>query len=369
LAGDINICRLQKKIALVGYRLNGGGAERVAATLSHFFHDTNIEVHHIIVLDDIAYSYSGSVFNLGKLKNKTNGLFNKLNRLIALKKYLNQHQFDFIIDFRFRTKPIQELLIARVFYNSKSIFTVHSSELEVYMPNQSFLTRITYANAYKIIAITKSMQEMIESKHNLKNVMTIYNPINSEEIMKLAQEKVDLDYDYVISAGRFDSNVKQFDKLIYAYAQSVLPNNNIHLVILGEGTRKNELIEVARKNGVSNLVHFLGFKNNPYKYYKQAKFYILSSMLEGMPMVLIEALSCGTPVISFDCETGPREIISDRENGLLVENQNIEKLIDAINLFETDNALYTYCKSNSTKIISKFSIKKIGKQWLKLMFD
>ncbi|RLD28875.1 MAG: glycosyltransferase family 4 protein [Bacteroidetes bacterium] len=357
----------KKKIALVGYRLNRGGAERVAAILSNFFHDNNIDVHNIIVIDDIAYPYSGTVVNLGKLKNKTNGIFNKIKRLIALKKYLQKHDFDFIIDFRFRIKPFQEFLIAKFVYNTKTIFTVHSSKLNSYMPNQVFLTRMIYRGCFKIVSITQEMQRMIEVKHSLNNVMTIYNPIDINQIKEKSNEEILLDFQYIIGAGQFDTNVKQYDKLIIAYSKSILPKKNIALVILGVGKKKDELITIARQNGVANLVYLLGFKNNPYKYIKRAKFFVLSSSHEGMPMVLLEALACGTPVVSFNCKTGPNEIITDKENGLLVENQNFDDMINCMNLFVDDDKLYKHCKNQASSSVYRFSVKRIGQQWLELM--
>ncbi|GGD26827.1 glycosyltransferase [Hyunsoonleella pacifica] len=355
------------KIALVGYRLNRGGAERVAAILSVFFHEKGLDVHNIIVIDDIAYPYAGTVENLGKLKNKTNGVFNKAKRLIALRKYLKKHSFDFIIDFRFRIKPIQELLVAKYVYNAKTIFTVHSAKLNSYMPDQSFLTRMMYSDAFKVVAITQDMQNMIEQKHNLKNVMTIYNPINIQEVKEKASDKVSLDYEYIIGVGQYDTNVKQFDKLIYAYSKSILPSKNVALVILGEGSRKEKLLSIAEKNGVKDKVHLLGFKNNPYKYIKRARFFVLSSSHEGMPMVMLEALACGTPVVAFNCKTGPREIIIEGENGLLVEDQNIDELSNSMSLFVSDEALYDKCKSQALSTIEKFSLERIGEQWLELM--
>lgn len=355
------------KIALIGYRLNRGGAERVAAILSVFFNEQGLDVHNIIVLDDIGYPYAGKVENLGKLKNKTNGPFNKFKRLLALRKYLNKHNFDFIIDFRFRIKPIQEFLISRFVYNTKTIFTVHSAKLNSYMPEQKFLTKLIYGSCFKIVSITNEMQNMIEQKYGLKNVTTIYNPIDIEDIQQKASDKISLNIDFIIGVGQYDTNVKQFDKLVYAYSKSILPENNIHLVILGEGTLKQRLLKIASENGVENKLHLLGYKNNPYKYISRAKFYVLTSSHEGMPMVLLESLICGTPIVSFNCKTGPSEIIDHKENGLLVENQNIKKLIEQINLFVTNKLLYQHCKNNAFKSAEKYSVKEIGKLWLKLM--
>jgi len=357
----------QPKIALVGYRLNRGGAERVMANLSNYFHDNGFEVHNIIVLDDIRYPHSGTVFNLGKLKNKSNGVFNKIKRLVALKKYLNKYGFDFIIDFRFRIKPIQELLISKFVYNTNTIYTVHSSKIDSYMPNFSPLTRLMYGNAFQNVAITETMQRLIENKHDLKNVSTIYNSINIEDIVSKSEETIELDFEYIIGVGQYDTNVKQFDKLIEAYAKSKLPKQRIALVILGEGKLKKHLISVAKNFNVKSFVHFLGFKSNPFKYIKNAKFFVLSSELEGLPMVLLEALACSTPVVAFNCPTGPEEVIINEENGLLIENQNIDALAQGINAMMFDAKLYEICKANALKAAKRFSVETIGKQWLDLM--
>jgi len=355
------------KIALVGYRLNRGGAERVMANLSNYFHDNGIEVHNIIVLDDIKYPHSGTVFNLGKLKNKQNGFFNKIKRLAAIKKYLNQHDFDFIIDFRFRIKPLQELIISRWVYNAETIFTVHSSKIDSYMPNFSPLTRVMYGNVFKNVAITKTMQQLIEKKHHLKNVSTIYNSIDIDNIIAKSQEEVELDFEYIIGVGQFDTNVKQFDKLIEAYANSRLPKREVALVILGEGKLKQYLQSVAKSFNIESLVHFLGFKNNPFKYIKNAKFFVLSSELEGLPMVILESLACNTPVVSFNCPTGPEEVITHGKNGLLIDHQNIKALTEGINTMMFDDKLYETCMKNTFKTAQKFSVETIGKQWLDLM--
>lgn len=355
------------KIALIGYRLSHGGAEKVMALLSQFFEKKGIEIHNIIVLDEVSYSYSGKLVNLGKMKNGTNGLFNKWNRLVFLKKYLDENNFDFIIDFRFRIKPIQELIIAKWLYKTKSIFMVHSYLIDHYMPNWSFLTRFMYGDCYKLVSITNESKTLIERKHHLKNVVRIYNPIDINAIAEKSKELNELPYDYIIGVGQMETNIKQFDKLIEAYSKSILPKSNIHLVLLGEGERKMTLQKFAKEKKIEDKVHFLGYKNNPFKYLKKAKFFVLSSLNEGLPNVILESLACGTPVVAFDCLSGPSEMIQHKENGLLVENQNIEKLTEAMNLFVEDENLYRYCKQNAPQSVQSFSVLAIGQQWLNLM--
>jgi glycosyltransferase involved in cell wall biosynthesis len=300
------------------------------------------------------------------LKNKSNGLFNKMKRLVSLRKYIKENDFDFIIDFRFRTKVIQELILARFIYNTNTIFTVHSFLIDHYMPNNSWLTRLMYNHCYANVAITNSMEELIVKKHQLSNVITISNPVNFEEICKKYDEPIVVDFEYVIAIGQYENNIKQFDKLILSYANSVLKDKQIHLVIVGEGDSE-KLKKIAKKFNVADFVHFLGYQNNPFNYLKKARFLVLSSKNEGMPNVILESLACGTPVVSFDCPCGPREIISNFRNGILVKDQNIEKLTEAMNKLVEDEKLYQSCKQNAKESIAPFLLETIGKQWMDLL--
>ena len=145
-----------------------------------------------------------------------------------------------------------------------------------------------------------------------------------------------------------------------SYANSDLPESNVNLILLGDGNRKSHLKNICKDLNILDKVHFLGYQDNPYKYLKKSKFLVLSSKNEGMPNVILEALACEVPVISFDCLSGPSEMILNKNNGLLVENQNIEKLTDAMNLFIDDNELYTFCKENALPSCHHFSIDLIG---------
>lgn len=354
------------KIALIGYRFTEGGGEKVMANLSIFFDKVGIEVHNIIVLDGVTYSYAGKLVNMGLMKNESNDFSNKLKRLLFIRRYLKNNNFDFIIDFRPRTKSIQEFLIARFVYNAKTILTVHNFLLEYYMPKKAWLGRLIFNQVYATVTIVDKIKELVESKYNLTNVTNIFNPINLEEVFERSNEEIDITFDYVIAIGQYHDNLKQFDKLIWSYAHSNLSKKDIHLIILGKGDDV-PLQKMATDNNVTKYIHLMGFQDNPYKYLKKAKFLASSSLNEGMPNVILESLACETPVIAFDCPTGPREMIVDKQNGLLVENQNTQKLTEAMNLFVENEELYNYCKNNALESIQKFSLDTIGKQWLDLM--
>lgn len=354
------------KIALIGFRLSGGGAEKVMANLSVFFHSRNIEVHTITVLDEVSYTYSGELLNLGLLKDEKNGFLNKFKRMYVLKKYLNQHNFDFIIDLRPRTKTLQEIIIARFIYKAKTILTIHSFLIDYYMPKSVWLSKLIYDKCYATITVGDEIKELVESKYGLKNVTTIHNPIYLEEVEVKCKESFSIDYKYIIAIGQYEDSIKQFDKLICSYANSILSKKKIHLVILGNGNK--EILEtVAKNNDVFEFVHLMGFQENPYKYLKKALFLVLSSANEGFSNVILESLACHTPVIAFDCKVGPSEMIFHRNNGLLVENQNTEKLTEAMNLFVEDELLYLFCKENAFESVKRFSLENIGNLWLSLM--
>lgn len=357
------------KICLVGDCLSGGGAERVHAFLSDYFSSQGIDVYNVVVQDRVTYDFSGELLNLGLLKDDKNGFSNRLKRFKVLRNYIKQNKFDYVIDFRMRKKYFQDLLISKFVYTVPTVYTVHSALLNWYMPIQPWYTKLIYVKAYGVVSITQKIKKRIEEVHHLKNVTNIYNPLNFEYIEKRSLETFEnLGYDYIVAAGSMhDNNVKQFDKLIEAYANSILPQNNIMLLLLGEGNRKQELKDISIKLGVQDKVVFKGFQENPYVYMRNALFYALSSKNEGLPMVLLEALACGTPVVSFDCFTGPSEIIVHEENGLLIEDQNMKELTKGMNVMYEDKELYERCRQNAKSSIAKFSLDKIGDQWMEFL--
>lgn len=351
------------KIALVGDCLALGGAEKVHARLSVYFENQNIDVHNIIFLDIISYEYSGKLVNLGLLSSKNTS--DKLKRLYVLRNYIRNNNFDFIIDFRYRVNAINEILISRFVYNSQTIYTVHSGIIENYIPKNTFLANIIYSK-HKIVTVSKAIENKIRETLNI-NIQTINNPFELNLINDLSLEFVPDEKKYIVAVGRMNERVKQFDKLIEAYSKSELPKNDIKLLIIGDGILIDELINLVSKLNLSDKIIFKYYQNNPKPYFKNALFTVLSSQNEGFPNVLVESLATGTPVVSFDCFSGPAEIIQNENNGLLVENQNIEKLSLAMNRFINDENLYENCKKNAFESINKFSVENIGKQWLNLM--
>lgn len=353
----------KRKIALVGYSFSTGGAERVLSNLSFVFDKLGYEVHTIIMIDKMSYPYAGKFYNIGALRNSSNSFFNKINRFWMLRKYIREQQFDAIIDFRFRVNDFQELMIYKFAYKAPVLIqTVHSGEFKSYLFDKKWLSRLVFKSFDSIVCISEKQQEAIQQELGFNNLSLIHNSIDIQQIQQLKKEEVGIPNNYIIAVGRY-FEVKQFDQLIAAYSQTQLVDDTIHLIILGEGPEKEKLQSSIDTLHLSDKIHLVDFQENPYKYMANALFLVNSSLKEGLPMVLLESLACQTPVLAFDCPTGPSEIIVNYKNGILVENQNFDALISAMNKLYLDKNLYNSCKSFALESVAKFDVRVIEKKW------
>lgn len=347
-----------RKIAIVAYNLEPGGLANVIQNVFKILQSVSYFQVKLILLDERKEVQNKNIVILSN---------NKFKKYFQLFNLLNNHKWDYIIDLRYRINPLTEVLITKFIYPKiKTIYNVHSSRLQTYLPKNVTLVNWLYGTSYKIVCGAKGNEDLVVEKYNLKNTCTLYNPIDINFISEKANEPIELDFEYILAVGRVEE-VKQFDLLIEAYSNSILVDRNIKLVIVGDGSQLSKCKEKVKQLNLEDKVIFEGFSKNPYKYMKQAKFFVLSSKYEGFGLVLVESLACRTPVISFDLQTGPNEIITHEDNGLLVKNQDFDELIKAMNCFENEKDLYNHCKANSVKSISKFAMENIKNDWLNLL--
>jgi len=228
------------------------------------------------------------------------------------------------------------------------------------------LARQLYPDAYRVVAVSQGVAADILSLYQLMpdKVEVIYNPVVTPELITQSWEPVEHPWlaagelPVILGAGRLTVQ-KDFVTLIRAFAR-VRQHHEARLIILGEGEDRPILERLVRELGLQEWVALPGFVENPYAWMRRAAVFVLSSRWEGLPTVLVEAMACGTPVVSTDCPSGPREILEGSKWGKLVPVGDEAALAEAIcetlrngsphdptiraNHFSLDRAVESYLK-------------------------
>ena len=235
----------------------------------------------------------------------------------------------------------------------------------MYLTNSVFWAKYIFGKATKLVCVSNEIEEKLKIKYQFTNTKTIYNPIVFTE--KVTKKPTDIPEKYILFFGRLEEKIKNFSLLLNAFFKSKVYENGTKLLIIGDGADKNFILTKIAASQLKNQVQVLPFQKNITPYIQHAKCTILTSYFEGFPMAIIESLAVGTPVISVDCETGPKEIIQNNFNGLLVENHNDKALAEAIKIMAEDEKLYQTCKNNAQKSVEHLSLTTIAKQWQQLL--
>lgn len=351
------------KICIVTSSLAKGGAQKSSSTLSIVLDSLGYEVHIVSILDSIDYPYKGTLLNLGVSKKEDDSILGKLKRFHMFFNFIKNNDFDFIIDSRSRPIVFKQFLINKlIYFNQKVIYIVHSFLLSNYLPKNKLVAQILYKSAFKFVAVSEAIKFEMITKYQFDNVVVINNAIIKSHSNSNTEPAISSE-NFILFFGRIEDSVKNLTLLIDSYQRSILSDNNIKLVILGEGSDKLKLEEKVKAMGMSENILFLPYISNPSQVISKAMFSILTSKYEGFPTMLVESLSLGVPVISVNCQSGPSEIITDAQNGLLVENYNPELIAQAMNRFITQNDLYEHCKNNAKNSVEKYNLKYISTHW------
>lgn len=165
--------------------------------------------------------------------------------------------------------------------------------------------------------------------------VAVYNIVDDQRSRELMRDAVDHPWlrapglEVLVAAGRL-APWKGFPDLIHAVKKLVDQGRDIRLLLLGDGPMRAELDALVAQLGLAGHVHLLGYVANPLKYFARAKVFVLSSLVEGLPNVLVEAMMCGCTPVSTDCPTGPREVLEDGRFGYLVPVHDVDAMAAAI---------------------------------------
>nr|AXY99962.1 gt3 [Proteus penneri] len=356
----------KQEIYLFIGQLCQGGGERVCINLANSFIKKNITVNLIVFnLNNDFYS--------SELDEKVNLInFNTSNPIrlfINIRKIIKRRNpYSKILSFNYHISFY--LSILRKFYSFEYI-TRSLNTLSLEFKNRKSLKD----KIIKILVIygLNSSKKIISQSNGMKNdllnfiispekIVTINNPINNKyTYMQEKREKREKKEKYILYVGRL-SEQKGLEYLLHAFKKV---KNEYTLLIIGNGEKLNELKELSINLKIDERVKFLGQKNDITSFYINASLTVLSSIYEGFPNVLLESIACGTPVVSFDCPSGPSEIIINGVNGYLAEYLNSNDLAEKINMALS----YNFEQEKVKNTILKFHTKNITNEYIKEIFS
>lgn len=358
---------IKKKIAFIIPSLSPGGAERVTVSLSNKF-SNKFEVYLIVLNNTETVYYVDQKVNLIYLRDKTSSSqsiieaiksnFFYVNKILKIAK---KNQIDILIGF---TTNVNILTIISSILLRKPNLISERNNPQVYVPNNAWriLRNFLYPYTNELIVQTVVNKQFYKKIITEKRIQIIHNPI--DEIMLSLRENYTDRENVILSVGRLDTNKNQ-RLLIEVFAN--LSVDNWKLVIVGDGELREDLMKLANTLNISEKVNFVGNVDNVYDYYNKAKIFVFTSLSEGFPNALLEAMSFGLPCISSDCPSGPSEIIFNNENGYLFEVNNKSQLENNLSKLMNDSQLCKEFSSKAIKSTEKFMISEIYKQWENLI--
>ncbi len=332
----------------------------------------------------VSYILNSSVLNNTKKKKvlQTISLPEKLfedlvlppfKRRLHIKKLTQLIQnVDVVIDFDMTLASYTNLL-----RHKKTVAYCHFSFSHYWNGNKTKLNKLAgrLSKYKKVVMLCDEMKDNAIRDYPFlaENVVRIYNAVDTSRIKALAEESLGeyshlLQNGYFLSVGRLAESQKDFTTLIRAYATAVKKYSiKESLVIAGAGYSLPALETLAKELGIAEKVVFTGFQENPYKWMKNCKLFLFSSKFEGLPTVLIEALSLSCPVIATATPTGVAETLMHGKAGILIKMGDDNAFAEAIHKLNTDPALQQAFRENAKEILQKFEIQYMVQEFERLI--
>ena len=266
---------------------------------------------------------------------------------------LLRREINFLNDIKDGSRKIGELHVNRANYRN---FEANDSN---FFKNlfAKFWMHSLVAKLKKLDRFVVLTEEDKDAWPELKNNRVIPDPLSF-----LPTKHSELKERRVIAVGRYVYQ-KGFDLLLQAWSKIEKLYPDWQLVIFGDGDRTPYENQMKALGVDDNRCHLNGPTSNVQHEYINSSIFVFSSRFEGFGMVLVEAMACGLPVVSFDCPCGPKDIIKDGEDGILVENGNIELLASSLSILINDESLRKSMSKAGQKNAQRFNIVHIAEQW------
>lgn len=336
---------------------NSGGTERVTAIIANELVKQNYDITIISCIDGKnSFFELDPRIKLDRLYESCSGLKFNLTAAYKLRKKIKEYNFDYIIDIdtihSFFSIP------ATIGLKTKVISWEHFnfySDLGIKRRRWGRVLAAKFAD--RIITLTNEDKQAFLSNLKVKSKIDyIYNPTPYPN-----EKRNECKFKMAISIGRLTPQ-KGFDKLLSIWQKIEEKDKEWILYIIGSGEDKEKLLK-QKENLKLERVIFIGNTKNIKEYYEKASIYLMTSRFEGLPMTLIEAQSFGLPIISYDIKTGPRDIINDKEDGYLIENDNSKLFVEKFLELSSNQEKIEEFSKNSYRNSERFKLKNIIDKW------
>lgn len=352
--------------------MQGGGAERVAATLSNYWVRKGYRVTLMPTFSgrgDCIYPLDERVeleFLADRVSSSTRSIWNRLYRLWALRKFIAQTKPDVIVSF---LTHVNVVAVLSAFWTNIPVILSERT----YPPSMPLgfiletLRKLLYPFAEAVVMQTGLGLAWLKNKTSHKNGVVIPNPVSypmaRSAPVVIPKNIISETRKICLSVGRL-SEEKCYSEVISAFNGVAYKFPDWDLVILGEGPERDCLERKVSSLGLQHRVYFPGRVGNLSDWYFGAEAYVMYSRFEGFPNTLLEAMAHGVPVISRDCDTGPKEIITNGVDGLLVGSYGGRlELSSAMERIFGDPIFSRSLGQSALGIRKRFALDSIGSKW------
>lgn len=355
-----------KKIALLCYDLSvRGGVEQVTVSLAGALAERyEVYVVSLVLMGEPAYELDESVHFVSFLREQA--------RLIAMRRSIRPQLARFV-----REEGIDVLLLqgnfqgflccdARFLTGAKLIFCDHGALRNEWDDRKMVIIRmIDTLVSHRTVTLTKrNLEDYVRVfRTPRRKLRCIYNWIDADAPRS---EHYAAQSQRIISAGRFTEE-KGFDMLVEAFAPVAAKHPDWHLDIYGDGVLMPQIRGLVERYGLAENVHLMGMRNDLAAHYGDYAMYVLPSYREGLPLVLLEAKANRLPIVSFDVMTGPREIVRDGVDGILVAPQDTKALGDAMCTLIENETRRREMAERSQDNLKMFLKPSVLNQWIGLI--
>ena len=360
------------RVTLIIFSLGGGGAQRVISNMANYWAKHNWAVTLVTYGDGsasdayelhpaVAYRQLGIK---GRSGNPIEAIVRNLKRLLIIRKAIKNTDPRAVISFldKINVRTILSCLgLGCPVIVSERVDPAHHSIGRVW----SILRRLSYRYATRIVTQTAAAMRYFPESIQQKG-RVIPNPLAIPKECRVAtyclRRKI------VMGMGRL-THQKGFDLLLRAFSIASSRHLEWSLAIWGEGDARGELESLCDELGLQGRVKFAGWTDEPLEEMRRAGIFVLSSRYEGFPNVLCEAMACALPVVSFDCPSGPSQIIRDGMDGVLVPPGDVHALASVMDRLMEHQSVRARLGANAVDVVERFGMERVMEMWESVVSD